>query len=246
MSVCCVTIPMRFVLPWPAVVSATCSTSWSVQSPSTVCRARSSPSATRSGPRSTICRRQVGAAASRRRRRHGAEELQTAQPGTGRSRASAGQRVRDRPGRPARSAAAHPQPAAPRCARRGRRGRQPARQRPGRSARRVSPSTSACRTGTPAPRWASSTTSAPPRSAGRCSRCSAASAPRLARALCQFALDRNADAFEEIRPPSLVTTATLDRHRPTAQVRRRRVRHRARRPVVHPDGRGAADVDLRG
>ena len=31
----------------------------------------------------------------------------------------------------------------------------------------------------------------------------------LARALCQFALDRNADAFEEIRPPSFVTTATL-------------------------------------
>lgn len=31
----------------------------------------------------------------------------------------------------------------------------------------------------------------------------------LARALCQFALDANADAFEEIRPPSLVTTATL-------------------------------------
>lgn len=31
----------------------------------------------------------------------------------------------------------------------------------------------------------------------------------LSRALCQFALDMNADAFEEIRPPSLVTTATL-------------------------------------
>ncbi|MEJ7585112.1 MAG: serine--tRNA ligase [Acidimicrobiales bacterium] len=31
----------------------------------------------------------------------------------------------------------------------------------------------------------------------------------LARALCQLALDRNADAFEEIRPPSLVTTDTL-------------------------------------
>ncbi len=31
----------------------------------------------------------------------------------------------------------------------------------------------------------------------------------LARALCQFALDSNADVFEEIRPPSLVTTATL-------------------------------------
>jgi seryl-tRNA synthetase len=31
----------------------------------------------------------------------------------------------------------------------------------------------------------------------------------LSRALCQLALDLNADAFEEIRPPSLVTTATL-------------------------------------
>jgi seryl-tRNA synthetase len=31
----------------------------------------------------------------------------------------------------------------------------------------------------------------------------------LARALCQFALDRNADAFEEIRPPTLVRSATL-------------------------------------
>lgn len=31
----------------------------------------------------------------------------------------------------------------------------------------------------------------------------------LARALCQYALDANVDAFEEIRPPSLVTTATL-------------------------------------
>ena len=31
----------------------------------------------------------------------------------------------------------------------------------------------------------------------------------LARALCQYALDCNADAFEEIRPPSLVSTATL-------------------------------------
>jgi seryl-tRNA synthetase len=31
----------------------------------------------------------------------------------------------------------------------------------------------------------------------------------LARALCQYALDRHADAYEEVRPPSLVTTATL-------------------------------------
>jgi len=32
----------------------------------------------------------------------------------------------------------------------------------------------------------------------------------LARALCQLALDRNADAFEEIRPPTLVRSATLE------------------------------------
>jgi seryl-tRNA synthetase len=31
----------------------------------------------------------------------------------------------------------------------------------------------------------------------------------MARGLCQLALDRNADEFEEIRPPTLVTTATL-------------------------------------
>jgi seryl-tRNA synthetase len=31
----------------------------------------------------------------------------------------------------------------------------------------------------------------------------------MARALCQLALDANADAFEEIRPPTLVTTETL-------------------------------------
>jgi len=31
----------------------------------------------------------------------------------------------------------------------------------------------------------------------------------LSRALCQYALDMNADAYEEVRPPSLVTTATL-------------------------------------
>jgi len=31
----------------------------------------------------------------------------------------------------------------------------------------------------------------------------------MARALCQYALDQNADAFEEIRAPSLVSTATL-------------------------------------
>jgi seryl-tRNA synthetase len=32
----------------------------------------------------------------------------------------------------------------------------------------------------------------------------------LTRALCQLALDRNADAYEEVRPPTLVRTATLE------------------------------------
>ena len=32
----------------------------------------------------------------------------------------------------------------------------------------------------------------------------------MARALCQLALDRNADAFEEVRPPSLVSSATME------------------------------------
>jgi seryl-tRNA synthetase len=32
----------------------------------------------------------------------------------------------------------------------------------------------------------------------------------LARALCQLALDRNADAYEEVRPPTLVRSATLE------------------------------------
>ena len=35
-----------------------------------------------------------------------------------------------------------------------------------------------------------------------------------------------------------------DRHRPAPQVRRRRVLDRTRRPVVHPDRRGAAHLDL--
>ena len=64
----------------------------------------------------------------------------------------------------------------------------------------------------------------------------------LARALCQLALDRNADAFEEIRPADAGHDGHAHRHRPAAQVRRRRLRHRARRPVVHPDRRGAAHL----
>ena len=65
----------------------------------------------------------------------------------------------------------------------------------------------------------------------------------LVRALCQLALDRNADAFEEIRPPIARHDGHPHGDRPAAQVRRRRLRHRARRPVVHPDRRGAADLD---
>jgi seryl-tRNA synthetase len=41
----------------------------------------------------------------------------------------------------------------------------------------------------------------------------------LSRALCQFALDSNADAFEEVRPPSLVSTATLTAYRSPPEVR---------------------------
>ncbi len=49
----------------------------------------------------------------------------------------------------------------------------------------------------------------------------------MGRALCQLALDRNADAFEEIRPPSLVTTATLTATGQLPEVRRRRLHDRA-------------------
>ena len=146
---------------------------------------------------------------------------------------------------PARRAATHPEP--PLGARAGRRGRgrQPGGEGSREPPRDLRRRTSGCRTGRPAQRSASSTPSGPPRSAGRCSRCCAGPAPRSARALCQLALDRNADAFEEIRPPTLVTHRHAHRHRPAAEVRRRRVRHRARRPLVHPHRRGAAHVDRR-
>ena len=102
--------------------------------------------------------------------------------------------------------------------------RQPGRHGPGRPARRVPRPPAGAALGDRRRRSASSTTSGRPRSAGRCSRCRAASAPRWAGPCASYALDRNADAFEEIRPPSLVTTATLTATRPAAQVRRRRLR----------------------
>ena len=65
---------------------------------------------------------------------------------------------------------------------------------------------------------------------------------RLLRACVQLSLDRNADAYEEIRPPTLVLTDTMVVDRPPAEVRRRRLPHRARRPLGHPHRRGAAHV----
>jgi seryl-tRNA synthetase len=56
----------------------------------------------------------------------------------------------------------------------------------------------------------------------------------LSRALCQAALDRNADAFEEVRPPTVVLTETMisTGHLPP----------RTRRPLGHPHCRSSAHV----
>ena len=102
--------------------------------------------------------------------------------------------------------------------------------------------TSVCRTGTSARSSASSISSAARRCPARCSRCSAAPARPSAGRSCQFALDLNSDAFEEIRPPTLVRTDTMVSHRSPAEVRRRGVPPGTRRPVGDPDGRGAAHV----
>ena len=142
-----------------------------------------------------------------------------------------------------RPAAADPQRAPPRRARRRRRGGQPGRCASSGSTPTTSPTTSGSPTGRPVRPWASSTPNGRSRSPAPCSPCSAGRGPPSSRALCQLALDRNADAFEEIRPPSLVTHRDAHRHGPAAQVRRRRLRHRARRPVVHPHRRGAAHLD---
>jgi seryl-tRNA synthetase len=56
----------------------------------------------------------------------------------------------------------------------------------------------------------------------------------LSRALCQYALDRNVDRFED-----------ADCNRSTAEVRRRCLQRRARRSVADPDGRGPVDVAVR-
>ena len=64
----------------------------------------------------------------------------------------------------------------------------------------------------------------------------------LVRALCQLALDRNADAFEEVRPPTLVRTDTMVSTGHLPKFDGRRLPPRARRPVGHPHRRGAAHV----
>ena len=59
------------------------------------------------------------------------------------------------------------------------------------------------------PSSASSISSGRRRCRARCSRCSAAPARPSAGRSCQFALDLNSDAFEEIRPPTMVRTDTM-------------------------------------
>ena len=67
----------------------------------------------------------------------------------------------------------------------------------------------------------------------------------LSRALCQYGLDLNADVHRGGSAAVARDDRDADRHRSAPEVRRRRLLDRARRPVVHPDRRGAAHVDLR-
>ena len=56
------------------------------------------------------------------------------------------------------------------------------------------------------------------------------------------ALARHADAYEEIRPPTLVLTETMTATGHLPRFSRRGLPHRARRPVGDPDRRGAAHL----
>ena len=73
----------------------------------------------------------------------------------------------------------------------------------------TTPTTSASLTGKPLPNSAFSTNERAVKISGAMFTMQRGAGATLARALCQFGLDRNADVHEEIRPPSLVTTATL-------------------------------------
>ena len=69
---------------------------------------------------------------------------------------------------------------------------------------------------------------------------------RLQRALTSFMLDvAREHGYSEVAPPYLVRREAMVGHRAAAQVRGRGVPHR-RRPVPHPDRRGAGHQSLRG
>ena len=65
---------------------------------------------------------------------------------------------------------------------------------------------------------------------------------RLLRALVQLSLDRNADAYTEVRPPTLVRTETMIATGHLPKFAEDGVPDRARRPLGDPHRRGAAHV----
>ncbi len=69
---------------------------------------------------------------------------------------------------------------------------------------------------------------------------------RLLRALTAFAIDRHAPGLRGDPAADGGADRDHDLHRPPAQVRRRRLPPRARRPVADPDGRGAAHLHAPG
>ena len=111
--------------------------------------------------------------------------------------------------RGARPAAAHPEHAGGRRPRRRRRGRQRRAAHRGLRPGRLRRPPAGAPLGHRQPSSASSTSSGPPRSPARCSRCTGAGAPGCCGRMVQLSLDRNADAYEEIRPPTLVRTDTM-------------------------------------
>ena len=77
---------------------------------------------------------------------------------------------------------------------------------------------------------------------GRCSPSTGGWGHASSGRLTAFALDRHRDAFEEVRPPTSGAHRDHGVHRPPAQVLRRGLPRRARRPVGHPHRRGAPHV----
>ena len=188
--------------------------------------------------------KQVGRAAPRGRHRQGGA-LQAESRAAGRRRGGAGRRPSRRRRAGARAPAAHPQPARDEAPDGAERGRQPDRARAGSTCRTRYADHQRVPHWETAPPSASSTTSGPSRSAARCSRmqrglgATLVAGPVPARARPQrrrLRGDPPADAGHD---------GHAHGHRPAPEVRRRRLRGRARRPVVHPDRRGPADLDRR-